>query len=228
MPWRSTCVPIMKPGTSARNSSGTLKALQVQMKRAALSAESTNSTPPFWLRLVGDDADDAPLEARVADDQLLGPARVDLEERAGVDERVDQRLACRTACSRRPGSSSRIERVGAGRAGRRGRRLLLPVRGEVRQVAPARGRCPPRRLSTRKWPQPETAGVHPRAAHLLERDLLADHHLGHARRAEVHRGVAVAHDHDVAEGRDVRAAGGATGRTARTPAARRPSSCTSL
>ena len=52
MPWRSTCVPIMKPGTSARNSSGTLKALQVQMKRAALSEESTNSTPPFcrgWL-----------------------------------------------------------------------------------------------------------------------------------------------------------------------------------
>ena len=49
IPWRSTSVPIMKPGTSARNSSGTLKALQVQMKRAALSAESTNSTPPFCL-----------------------------------------------------------------------------------------------------------------------------------------------------------------------------------
>ena len=48
MPWRSTLVPIMKPGTSARNSSGMLNALQVQMKRAALSAESTNSTPPSW------------------------------------------------------------------------------------------------------------------------------------------------------------------------------------
>ena len=47
IPLRSTCVPIMKPGTSARNSSGMLNALQVQMKRAALSAESTNSTPPF-------------------------------------------------------------------------------------------------------------------------------------------------------------------------------------
>ena len=46
MPWRSTWVPIMKPGTSARKSSGTLKALHVQMKRAALSEESTNSTPP--------------------------------------------------------------------------------------------------------------------------------------------------------------------------------------
>ena len=51
--------------------------------------------------------------------------------------------------------------------------------------------------------------MHLRPAHLLERDLLADHHLRHPRRAEVHRGVAVAHDHDVAERRDVGAAGGA-------------------
>ena len=48
MPWRSTAVPIMKPGTSAKNTSGTLNALHVEMKRAALSAESLNSTPPLW------------------------------------------------------------------------------------------------------------------------------------------------------------------------------------
>ena len=48
IPWRSTSVPIMKPGTSARNRSGTLNALQVAMKRAALSAESTNNTPPLY------------------------------------------------------------------------------------------------------------------------------------------------------------------------------------
>jgi hypothetical protein len=47
MPSRSTFEPIMNPGTSAKNSSGMLNALQVQMKRAALSDESTNSTPPF-------------------------------------------------------------------------------------------------------------------------------------------------------------------------------------
>src|SRR3954463_3689602 len=55
IPWRSTWVPIMNPGTSARNSSGMLKALQVQMKRAALSAESTNRTPPLtfgWLATI--------------------------------------------------------------------------------------------------------------------------------------------------------------------------------
>ena len=48
--------------------------------------------------------------------------------------------------------------------------------------------------------------MHLGAAHLLERDLLADDHLGHARRAEVHAGVALDHHHDVAERRDVRAA----------------------
>ena len=46
MPCRSTAVPTMKPGTSARNSSGIPNASQVWMNRAALSAESTNSTPP--------------------------------------------------------------------------------------------------------------------------------------------------------------------------------------
>src|SRR6266702_365187 len=46
--------------------------------------------------------------------------------------------------------------------------------------------------------------VHARATHLLQRHLLADDHLGHARRAEVHGGVALHHEDDVAEGRDVR------------------------
>ncbi len=49
--------------------------------------------------------------------------------------------------------------------------------------------------------------VHLGAAHLLERHLLADDHLGHARAAQVHAGVALDHHDHVAEGRDVRAAG---------------------
>jgi len=52
IPWRSTSVPIMNPGTSARNSSGTLNASHSQTNRAALSAESTNSTPPFCIGLL--------------------------------------------------------------------------------------------------------------------------------------------------------------------------------
>ena len=50
--------------------------------------------------------------------------------------------------------------------------------------------------------------MHPGPAHLLERGLLADHHLGHARRTEVHRGPALHHHDDVAERGDVGAAGG--------------------
>ncbi len=49
--------------------------------------------------------------------------------------------------------------------------------------------------------------MHPGAAHLLQADRLADDHLGHPRAAEVHARVAFDHDHDVAEGRDVRPAG---------------------
>src|SRR5215510_13046923 len=52
MPSRSTLLPTMKPATSARYTSEMLNALQSQMKRAALSDESTMSTPPFtfgWL-----------------------------------------------------------------------------------------------------------------------------------------------------------------------------------
>jgi hypothetical protein len=61
-------------------------------------------------------------------------------------------------------------------------------------------------LLQRTSPQPAHGAVHLRAAHLLERHLLADDHLGHARRAEVHRGVALDHHDDVAERGDVRAA----------------------
>ena len=99
-------------------------------------------------------------------------------------------------------------RVRPGRRGRRRRRVLLPVRGEVGEVA--LGEVDPLLVGLdEEVAAARDAGVHLRAAHLLERDVLADDHLGHPRRAEVHRGVAVAHDHDVAEGGDVGAAGGA-------------------
>ena len=47
------------------------------------------------------------------------------------------------------------------------------------------------------------AGMHAGAAHLLERGVLADHLLGHPWRPEVHRGVALDHEHHVAEAGDV-------------------------
>ena len=50
--------------------------------------------------------------------------------------------------------------------------------------------------------------MHAGATHLLQRDLLADDLLGHAGRAQVHRRVALHHEHQVAERGDVRPAGG--------------------
>ena len=58
----------------------------------------------------------------------------------------------------------------------------------------------------RKWPHPRDRAVHPRAAHFLQRCLLADDHLDHPGAAEIHRGVAVDHCHEIAERRDVGAA----------------------
>ena len=49
--------------------------------------------------------------------------------------------------------------------------------------------------------------VHPRAAERLVVDLLPDGHLDHARRADVHRRLALDHDHDVGERGQVRRAG---------------------
>ena len=61
--------------------------------------------------------------------------------------------------------------------------------------------------------------VHARAAHLLERHVLADHDLGHARRAEVHRGVALDHEHRRRRTRGCTRRPRPTGRTGSTPAA---------
>jgi hypothetical protein len=61
--------------------------------------------------------------------------------------------------------------------------------------------------AARWWPHPGHRAVHPRAAHLLQGGLLADDHLDHPRAAEVHRGVAVDHGDEVAERRDIGAAG---------------------
>jgi hypothetical protein len=103
------------------------------------------------------------------------------------------------------GTPTEIGAAGGTRLGRR--RLVAPARRKVGQVA-AYGL---ERLGLVLDQEVADAGdgaVHARAAHLLERRLLTDDHLDHARRAEVHRRIAIDHDHDVAEGGDVRATGG--------------------
>ena len=83
---------------------------------------------------------------------------------------------------------------------------VSPVRGEVRQPL-LRG--VERAGVIGDEIVADTAGrrVHAGATHLFEGRVLADDLFGHARRAEVHGRVALDHEHDVTERRDVGAAG---------------------
>ena len=94
-----------------------LKASHSQMKRAALSAESTKSTPPLHFGWFATMPTGAPLDAREAGDELAREELLHLDERALVDDRVDERASCRRACSRPAGRSPRaVARRGLGRA----------------------------------------------------------------------------------------------------------------
>ena len=123
------------------------------------------------------------------------------QERALVDDRVDQLLHVeRDVLAGGHDVLDRTVRGGLPAVGRR--RLLLPGRREVRQPQPHGGD----RLLVVFDEHVTDAGhaaVHLGAAHLLERDLLAGHHLGESGRAEVGGGVAADHDRDVAQRRDV-------------------------
>ena len=155
-------------------------------------------------RLVRHDADHPAVEAREAADDLLRVKGLDLEEAGRVDHPIDQLLHVersplvfgdeRVQCYRGPG----IDR------GDRARHFR-PVLWEIGKVAPSSGDG----IFVGGHQQVREAAhgrVHASPAHLLERDLLADHHLRHARGAEVHAGIALDHDRDVAEGGDVGAA----------------------
>ena len=82
-------MPGMKPGTSTSVTSGMLNALQKRMKRAPLSDASMSSAPGPHGRLVGDDADHHALDAREADDDVLGESGVHLEEFTVIDQARD-------------------------------------------------------------------------------------------------------------------------------------------
>src|SRR3954452_299724 len=169
IPWRSTCVPIMKPGTSARNSSGRLNALHVQMKRAALSALSTNSTPPFclgWLATM-------PI-ARPS--MRAKPTMISLAQRGWTSKNDSSSTipAMSSFMSNGLFSSRGICGNGApGSAGGARGGSLGPVRRHVGQ--PPLGGVDALLVALHQQrPAPRHAGVHARAAHLLERHLLAD------------------------------------------------------
>ena len=86
MPCFSTAVPTMKPGTSARNSSGTLNASHSWMNRVALSAESVKSTPPLNIGLLATTPMTWPSSRAKPMVSSRAHSCVDLEERIGVHQ----------------------------------------------------------------------------------------------------------------------------------------------
>ena len=161
--------------------------------------------PALDHRLVGDDADGPALDPAQAADHLGGELALDLEEALLVDHGRDQRVDVERL--RLVGRDQGGHRPGVGRPPRGlGRRVAPPVPGEVAEVA-AGGLDGLVLVGAEQVAAARHPAVHGRPAHLLQGRLLADHHLGHAGRAQVHGGVALDHEHDVAEGRDVGPAG---------------------
>ena len=157
--------------------------------------------------LVGENADGLAVEATEAREQFPGEQLLDLEPASFVDDRVDQ-LAHVIAAVRFLG-----DELGDwfGRDARgfcfAGSRFLAGALWHVAEIGLGEfDRFAV--VADQGVAQTALRGVHARAAQLLEADLLSDDDLDHARRPEVHRGVALDHDHDIAESWNVGAACG--------------------
>ena len=213
MPCRSTAVPTMNPGTSARNSSGMLNASHSQMNRARLvgrvdEQHAALDAPSCWRRCrpTAPSSRPKPMISSRANSGLIS------KNEPVVDQRVDHRVHVERPAARRPapgrGSSATarlgtVERPAA----------APPVRRQVREVLPAcvdrLGVVGGQEVAARRTP---SACI--RAPPISSSVVFSPMTISAIRwRAEVHRGVALDHDHDVAERRDVGAAGRATART---------------
>ena len=89
MPCRSTALPIMNPGTSAKYSRGMLNASHCQMKRAPFIGRIDEQHSALDSGLVRHDADHFPLQQREASHQLRSKERLDLEKGTLVHNRFD-------------------------------------------------------------------------------------------------------------------------------------------
>ena len=170
------------------------------MNRARLVRAVDEQHAALEHRVVGDHADHLTVQAGEPDHQFLRPQRVDLEERTLVHQPAHE--PAHVEGLPLVGRHQRAQVDGLGLFGGGGGRRPVPVRGQVAQVPP--DDLERLRLGLgQEVPAPAHRAVHPGTAHLLQGGLLLDDHLDHARRPEVHRGVALDHDHDVTERRDV-------------------------
>jgi hypothetical protein len=129
--------------------------------------------------------------------------RLQLEERVGVDQAVDDAMHVVAGSLLR--GQFRAGEFTHGRLAFHRSRPLTPTLGQIaEQVAGLVDGVGV--VVSQVVAAAADGGVHAGAAHLLQRHDLADDLLRHARRAEVHAGVALDHDHHVAERGDVGAA----------------------
>ena len=228
MPPCSWSTPGRKPGTSSSVTIGMLKASHICTKRAAFSDASMSSTPARdcgWLATMPTTWPSSRASAQM---MLRGPALVDLQVVAVVDDLLDDLAhVVRAVAVGRDQVQQRRRR--AGRPGRRhsvGRRVLPVVLREHRQQV-AHLLEAGLLVVVREVRHAGGLGVHVRAAQAVLGDLLAGHRLDHVRAGDEHlRGLAD-HEHEVRQRRGV-------GRAARARAehhadlrddARRPGCC---
>ena len=199
--WRTSAVfstsgPTMMPGVSQRNRIGMSKASHSCMKRAALSAPGLSMAPERCVGVVGDDAERPALDADEGGHHAEAEVRPQLEHRAGVGQRLDDRAHVVDAQPVLRNDAAQAALVGA-----------LPgvdrapgsTRGTAWRRAPPRPRRRPRCRRRRSAParaigadlfRPEDAEPaaldHRRPAHADVRVRRRDHHVAAAEQ----RGVA--------------------------------------
>src|SRR5882724_9120966 len=181
IPWASTLVPIMNPGTSWRKTSGNWNASQIWMKCAPLSAASMSRMPPSqfgWL-------------ATMPTGRPPKRARHVMRLRANLG----------LMSSKSP--SSTIERIGA----RANRRQVVRARGKEVQILFDRGDALGVVLEL-AVPHPAHFAVDLRPSELLLAHLLPGDRLHQGGPAERHRADVLHHRHVVGEPGDVRGARG--------------------
>ena len=121
MPCFSTAVPTMKPGTSDEEHQRHVERVAQLHEPRRLVGGVDEQHAALEHRVVADDADDLAVEPAEADDELARPQRVDLEERA----LVEQPLGVAAHVERLPlalrHQRAQVDVAGAGRAGARRR-----------------------------------------------------------------------------------------------------------
>ena len=145
MPWRSTSRADHEAGHVGQEEQRHVERVAGPDEARRLVGRVDEQHAALHLRLVRDDPDRPAVEPREADDELLGPARVHLAERVGVDERVDQVLDVERGRSRRPGRPRETAPLGRRLGGRRRRAAPRASSAACTRGSAARGRSPPRR-----------------------------------------------------------------------------------